>query len=469
MILSATRTNPATPSRRTFLKATAAVAATGTAATQREVLTAVQVTGNGAPQEMNWARNFAYHAARLHRPTTVEQVRELVTQRTKLKVLGTRHSFNGIADTPEDLVSLEHFNRVLALDRDHHTVTVEAEIRYGQLSRHLHQQGYALHNLASLPHISVAGACTTGTHGSGDRNGNLATAVAALELITANGEVVVLSRAQHGEHFQGAGVGLGALGVITKVTLDILPTFDVRQYVYENLLLSQLEDHFDAIESSAYSVSLFTDWRSPRFNQVWLKHRITNGAALEVKPTFFGATLGTRKIHPIASLSSASCTEQMGIPGPWHERLPHFRMEFTPSSGEELQAEYLVPRQHALAALRAVNQLRDQIVPLLQISEIRTIAADGLWMSPCYKQACVAIHFTWRKDWAGVSKLLPVLEKQLMPFEARPHWGKLFTMPPARVQALYAKLADFQQLAHAYDPQGKFRNAFLDTYVFSKA
>ncbi len=418
--------------------------------------------------QSNWAGNYTYSAARLHHPETVEQVQELVIRHSKLKALGARHSFNTIADSSEDLISLEHFDQVVGIDRERRTVTVGAGIRYGQLCQQLHREGYALHNMASLPHISVAGACATATHGSGDSNGNLATAVAALEMVTANGEVVVLSREQHGEQFQGAVVGLGGLGVITKLTLDVVPTFDMRQVVYENLPVAQLEDNFDAIVSSAYSVSLFTDWRGARFNQVWLKRRVIGDAASALEPSFYAATLAPGHLHPIAELSAEPCTEQMGAHGPWHERLPHFRIDNMPSSGEELQTEYFVPRQHAVAALRAVAQLHEQVAPLLLISEVRTIAADTLWMSPCYKQACVAIHFTWKKDWPAVSKLLPLIEEQLAPFDARPHWGKLFTMPPARLQSLYKKLPEFQQLLSSYDPQGKFRNAFLDTYIFGE-
>jgi xylitol oxidase len=416
--------------------------------------------------QTNWAGNYTYSAARLHRPETVEQLQELVIRSSKLKVLGSRHSFNGIADSPEDLISLQHLDPTVAVDRERGTVTVAGGVTYGQLCRQLHRDGCALHNLASLPHISVAGACATATHGSGDGNGNLATAVAAMELVTADGDVVVLSREQHGDQFQGAVVGLGGLGVVTKLTLDTSPTFAMQQEVYENLPLAQLEAYFDEIVSSAYSVSLFTDWQNERVNQVWLKRRLTDDAALALAPRFFEATLAPGQRHPIASLSAEPCTAQMGIPGPWYERLPHFRLDDTPSSGEELQSEYFVPRQHAVAAVRAITQLRDQVAPLLQISEVRTIAADTLWMSPCYQQACVAIHFTWKKNWPAVQKLLPLIEEQLAPFNARPHWGKLFTMPPSRLQSLYEKLPDFQDLLRFYDPRGKFRNAFLERYIF---
>jgi xylitol oxidase len=290
-----------------------------------------------------------------------------------------------------------------------------------------------------------------------------------LEIITANGDLVKLSRQKDGEKFSGAVVGLGALGVITKVTLDIQPAFTMRQYVYESLPLAQVKNHFDAIESSGYSVSLFTDWQKQRLNEVWIKTRTEKGQAFEATPEFFGAKPAAKNLHPIAELSAENCTEQMGVPGPWYERLPHFRMGFTPSAGKELQSEYFVPRQHAVEAILAVERLRDQITPHLLISEIRAIAADELWMSPCYKQPCVTIHFTWKQDWPAVSKLLPVIEKELKPFNARPHWGKLFTIAPADLKSRYEKLPAFVELCKQYDPQGKFRNEFLSTNIFSKS
>ena len=415
----------------------------------------------------NWAGNLEYSTDRLYSANSLEQVRSYVTKQSKLKVLGSRHCFNNIADSTNNFLSLKSMDSIAALDAEARTVTVNAGMTYGQLCPLLHRKGFALHNLASLPHISIAGACSTATHGSGEKNGNLATAVSGLEFVTAAGEVVKLSRKQDGEPFRGAVVGLGALGVITKITLDIQPRFVMRQYVYENLPLAEMKDHFDAIEGSAYSVSLFTDWRNERISEVWIKSREEKGQAFNATPEFFGAKRAIKNLHPIAELSAENCTEQMGVPGPWFERLPHFRMGFTPSAGKELQSEYFVPRQHAVEAILAVERLRDQVSPHLLISEIRTIAADDLWLSPCYEQPCVTIHFTWKQDWPAVRKLLPVIEKELAPFQARPHWGKLFTMSPEALKSSYKKLPDFIQLSKKYDPQGKFRNEFLSTNVFS--
>lgn len=414
----------------------------------------------------NWAGNLTYSTERVGEAGTVEQVRRFVRSQEKLKVLGTRHCFNNIADSRDNLLSLKPMHEVVAIDGDARTVTVGAGISYGQLSPFLESKGWALHNLASLPHISVAGACSTATHGSGEKNGNLATAVVGLEMVTAAGDVVKLSQAADGDAFRGAVVGLGALGVITKVTLAIQPTYAVRQYVYENLPLEQMKQHFDEIQASGYSVSLFTDWQKKRLNEVWIKSRVTGGMAAAAPAEFFGAKLATRNLHPIAEISAENCTEQMGVAGPWYERLPHFKMGFTPSAGKELQTEYFVPRSSAVDAILAVERLRDQVSPHLLISEIRTIAADDLWLSTCYGRPSVTLHFTWKPDWPAVQKVLPVIERELGAFQYRPHWGKLFAMEPRDLRSRYDRLGDFVALAKKYDPQGKFRNEFLNRNVF---
>ena len=412
----------------------------------------------------NWAGNLEYSTGTVLYPKSVAEVQAAVRKHPKLKALGTRHCFNTIADSRHAQVSLRDMNSVVSLDAGARTVTIEGGMNYGQLCPLLHEKGFALHNLASLPHISVAGAGATATHGSGVANGNLATAIRALEIVTADGSVIELSREQDRDDFDGAVVGLGAIGVVTKVTLAVAPAFEMRQYVFENLPLAQATDHFDGIMGAGYSVSLFTDWQGNTVNEVWVKRRVDDRSPHEPGADFFGAKPATRNMHPIADLSAENCTEQMGVPGPWFERLPHFRMGFTPSSGAELQAEYFVPARHAVEAIRAIHRMAPRIGPHLLISEIRTIAADNLWMSPCYGQASVAIHFTWKPDWPAVSALLPVIERELAPFRGRPHWGKLFAASPA---ASYERLPAFRQLAARLDPRGKFRNEFLDRYVFA--
>jgi alditol oxidase len=413
----------------------------------------------------NWAGNFTYRAERLDTPRTVEEVQQLAKRRSRVKALGARHSFNDIADSPGDQISLESFDE-MAVDTKSRTVTVGAGVTYGLLAPYLDSHGYALHNMASLPHISVAGACATGTHGSGNHNGNLSTALTAMEIVTASGEVVVLSKARDGERFQGMVVALGGLGVATKVTLDVQPTYQMRQVVYENLPMGKLEKNLDKIFASGYSVSLFTDWQNHRLTQVWIKSRVEPGTSSELAPEFFGAKRATENLHPLAGHSAENCTEQMGVPGPWYERLPHFRMNFTPSSGAELQSEFIVPRNRGYQAILAVEQLRDRITPHLFITELRTIDADTLWMSPSYKRPSLAIHFTWKPEWPAVREILPLIEEKLTPFDARPHWAKLFTMPHSRLAALYEKMPDYLGLLRQYDPQGKFRNDYLNTNIY---
>ena len=444
--------------KRTFLKLSSAVMASRLVSPLFAWMPTEKLT--------NWSGNLEYSSQQLTQATSLEQVQDFVRKHQKFKVLGTRHCFNNIADSKDELLSLRQIDQVVAIDAQAKTVTVESGISYGKLAPYLDSKGFALHNLASLPHISIAGACSTATHGSGEKNGNLSSAVAALEFINAAGDVVKLSRDKDGDTFHGAVVGLGALGVITKVTLDIQPTYTMKQWVYENLPLAQFKEHFDAIEASAYSISLFTDWQNQKFSEVWIKSRTEPGQEFSAPKDFYGSTPATKNLHPIVELSAENCTEQLGVRGPWYERLPHFRMGFTPSAGKELQSEFFVPRQNAVDAILAVERLRDQITPHLMISEIRTIAADNLWMSPAYKQPCVAIHFTWKQDWPNVSKLLPVIEKELAPYKARPHWGKLFTMSPATLKEIYTKMPDFIELAKKYDPKGKFRNDFLNRNIF---
>ena len=444
--------------KRQFLK-TSGVLITGTMLSRF-------ASGEEAASRTNWSGNYTYSTDHLLQPASVEEVQKAVESCNQLTALGTRHSFNGIADSKANQISLKHLDSI-TLNEKTQTVTVGAGVTYGVLSPYLDSHGYALHNLASLPHISVAGAIATATHGSGIQNGNLSTAVTGLELVNGEGKVLTLSREKDGESFLGKVVALGGLGIVTKVTLKVQPTYHVSQVVYENLSFSHLEKHLDEIFSSGYSVSLFTDWQNHRATQVWVKRRVENGKNPEFAPEFFGAKQATQKLHPVAGHSAESCTEQMGIPGPWYERLPHFRMNFTPSSGKELQTEYFVPRDKGYEAILAVEQLRDQITPHLFVTELRTVAADDLWMSTAYRRPSMTIHFTWKPEWPTVREILPKIEEKLAPFDAKPHWAKLFTMPPARLQSHYAKLPDFRSLLKQYDPHGQFNNMFLNTNIYS--
>jgi len=415
------------------------------------------------PHHTNWARNVEYAAARFHRPTSLDEVTEIVARAKAVSALGSGHSFNTIADTPGDLISLEAFNPEVVLDREARTVTASGGIRYGELGARLQAEGFALANLASLPHISVAGAIATATHGSGCANRSLASAVAGLTLVTASGETLALTRTS--PDFAGAVVGLGALGIVTSVTLDIEPAFTVAVSVHEELAWDTLLNHFDAITGAAYSVSLFTNWARDTIDQVWLKQRCSDALPAACQ-SFHGAVPARVQRHPLLGVSPEACTEQLGIAGPWIDRLSHFRLDFTPSQGDELQSEYILPRAHAAEAIQAVRALAGRIAPLLHIAEIRTIAADDLWLSMAYREASVGFHFTWKRLQPEVEALLPTLEEALAPFRARPHWGKLFHAQAGHIATLYEKLPAFVSLAERLDPGHKFRNDFLTRHVF---
>jgi xylitol oxidase len=410
--------------------------------------------------EVNWAGNHAYRARRLHRPASLEQVQEIVAGAARVRVLGSRHSFSDIADS-EELVALDGLPADVVDDRAAGTVAVGAGVRYGELAMALDTEGLALHNLASLPHISVAGAVATATHGSGEANGNLATAVAGLEIVTSGGEVVTASRGD--ADFDGLVVGLGAAGAVTRVTLDVEPAYEVRQRVFEGLSWPALFEHFDEIMALGYSVSVFTRW-GETVDQVWVKSRVAD-APEQVRDELFGAVAATVNRHPILGLDAVNCTPQLGVRGPWFDRLPHFRMGFTPSNGEEIQSEYHVPRRHAVAAIEAMRGVAGSIRPILMVCEFRAIAADRLWMSPQYGQDTMAIHFTWAREPAAVRRALVDVEAALAPFEPRPHWGKVFLADAATIAARYERLPDFVGLIERLDPRGAFRNDWLDAHV----
>jgi xylitol oxidase len=399
------------------------------------------------PELTNWAGNVTYGASRVSRPASLAELQQAVASAASVHAVGAGHSFSPAADTTGTLISLDDMPRSVAVDSARRQARVTGAVRYAEMAEPLDRAGLAVPNLASLPHITVAGACATGTHGSGDANQCLAAAVRALELVTAAGDVIQTEAAA------GTAVSVGALGVVTALTLDLVPAFDVRQWVYDGLPAGAFDAHAPEIFASAYSVSVFTTWRDPvRFDQVWVKHLADDG--WDAPPEWFGARLASEPRHPVPGMPAGYATAQAGLPGPWHARLPHFRAEFRPSAGDELQSEYLVGRQDMVAAVRALRPLAARMAPLLLACEIRTVAADSLWLSMAYGRDSAAFHFTWRQD-PRVRALLPAIEAALAPFGPRPHWGKLFS-PAMRPD--YPRLPDFAALAREYDPDGKFRN-----------
>ncbi|MFB7760879.1 FAD-binding protein [Streptomyces xiamenensis] len=409
----------------------------------------------------NWAGNVTFGARRTHRPATVGELRRIVAGSPQLRVLGSGHSFNLIADTPGDLVRVDGLPPRTEIDAERRRVTISAGMRYAEVTAALHAAGFALANLASLPHISIAGSCTTGTHGSGNSQPGLANAVTAVELIGPDGEIARLERDADPGVFPGAVVSLGALGVITAMELEIEPAFQAAQWVYENVPLDGIDTaRFDEITGAAYSVSTFTRWDDGR-GTVVLKRRLDRESGAHPGEDWQGGTLATAPWHPIPGAPTEHSTQQLGVPGPWHERLPHFRPDYSPSHGEELQSELFLPRSAAPAAFAVLRELGERMAPVLQVSEVRTIAADALWLSPSSGRETVAFHFTWTLETERVLPVLGEMEARLLPLGARPHWGKLTTMPPATVTASYPRFADFRRLVLSRDPAGVFRNPFV--------
>jgi alditol oxidase len=415
----------------------------------------------------NWAGNVAFRAPAFYRPATPAQLLAIVARASQVRVLGTGHSFSDMADSPGAQVSLAGLPPEVEVDSAAQVAKVSAGLSYAEVARRLDEKGVALRNLASLPHISVAGACATATHGSGAANQNLAAAVTGLDLVTADGDLVTVRRED--DWFDGAVVHLGALGVVVSLLLEVVPSFGVSQRVYEDLPLEVLDHRFTDVMAGGYSVSLFTDWRAPRLTQIWIKQRLADPGRAAASPVtrepWFTATPAPAARHPVPGTPPDACTEQLGVPGPWYARLPHFRPEFRPSVGDELQSEYLLPVADAVPALHALSQVRDRIAPVLQICEIRVVAGDRLWLSSCYRRDAVAFHFTWVPDTAAVLPVVALVERQLAPFAARPHWGKLFTTSPETLRSSYERLPDFLGLMRRYDPAGKFRNAYTERYL----
>lgn len=411
-------------------------------------------TAETAGTVSNWARTITYAARNVHRPRDLDTLAALVAGSARVRVLGSGHSFNRIADPGADgvLLSTASLPPVIEVDTAARRVRVAGGVRYAELARTVHAHGLALANMASLPHISVAGSVATGTHGSGVGNGPLASAVREVELVVADGSTVTIGRGD--ERFDGAVTSLGALGVVTALTLDLEPAYEVEQHVFTELPLEGLD--FSAVAAAGYSVSLFTDWREPGFRQVWVKRR-TDQPAVD----FPWAAPAKEPLHPVPGMPADNCTEQLGVPGPWHERLPHFRAEFTPSSGAEIQSEYLLPRTAAVEALERIDAIRSAIAGVLQTCEVRTVAADTQWLSPAHARNSVALHFTWVRDEAAVLPVVRRLEEALVRFDPRPHWGKVYEIPPAVVRRRYARVHDFRDLARSLDPAGKFTNTFV--------
>ncbi|HTL39841.1 MAG TPA: FAD-binding protein [Pseudolysinimonas sp.] len=410
-----------------------------------------------APPLATWAGTHTFTAPRLIEATSVEQVQDAVRTRSgRVRALGTRHSFNDLADTDGTLISVTAIDPRPVLDESARTVTVGGGTRYGVLAAWLEERGWALHNMGSLPHISVAGATATGTHGSGVTLGNLSTAVRALEFVAADGELRTVTAAD--PDFAGYVVHLGAIGIVTRLTLAIEPSYQVRQDIYAGLPWEELLGDLEGVMSSGYSVGVFTHWTTPVVETVLRKTRLGLGTDPDLPARWRGAEAAER----LTIIDTDGWTDAGGVAGPWLLRLPHFRLDRTPSAGDEIQSEYFVDRRQGADALRAVRELGARIDPHLILSELRSMAADDLWLSGAEGRETLAIHFTWKPHPDAVAGLLPDIERALAPFAARPHWGKWHRFDAERIDAVFPRAADARNLFERVDPEGVFRSRHLE-------
>ena len=406
----------------------------------------------------NWSGTVTFQDSHSYSPATMEELAKIVAKEGNIRARGSAHCFNAIADTSAASVTFENMTQEIVIDKDRAIVTVPAGMKYGELAVALHDRGWALHNMASLPHISVAGAIATATHGSGVGNGNLATAVRGLEIVLPDGNIKTVT--SQDPDFAGFVVGLGLVGIVSKVELAIEPTFNVEQTVYRGMSRETYAANLDEIMSLAYSVSYFTTWAAAGGGEVWAKFR----SGVKAPADLFEAYPATSNRHPLPGLNPEPCTEQMAVSGPWHLRLPHFKMEFTPSAGDEIQSEFFIDRKDAPAAIAALEKIAPQINEILWVTEIRAIAADNLWMSPHYQRDSIGIHFTWKKVDAAY-EIVKVVEALLAPFKYRPHLGKVFSASPEYLKSVMPKMDDFKKLVQQIDPANKFGNAFTDNLL----
>jgi alditol oxidase len=404
----------------------------------------------------NWSRTVTFSATSVHRPTSIDELQTLIAASRSCRVVGSAHSFSRVADTTGDMISLDALPPRFEVDHERSTVTVNGAMRYGDLAVALHREGCALPNMASLPHISVAGAVATGTHGSGVGNGPLSSAVRAIELVSASGELMAIRVGD--PDFDGVVVSLGSLGAISAVTLAVAPTYNMAQTVFTGLPVRAAMDALDEILSMAYSVSLFTTWGDDVVDQVWVKSRLDQAPSDVDALLSLGARPAMQQCHPVPGADAAGCTPQHGAPGPWHERLPHFALAFTPSAGDEIQSEIFVGRGSASAAMAALLAIAPVIRGPLLVSEIRAVKADDQWLSMSHERNSVAFHFTWCSDASRVMPAVAAVEAALAPFAPRPHWGKVTSTDPSVVRDRYPRWSDARNLVHRLDPDGVFTN-----------
>jgi len=409
----------------------------------------------------NWAGNLTFSGKEYIEVDSISRLQSVVSKASGVKVLGTGHSFSDIADTTQTQISIKNLSNEIEIDSIKKVALVPAGMQYADVCRYLEKRGWALFNTASLGEITVAGAILTGTHGSGSYNPILSDCVEGIEMVLASGEIFNLLR-EDSKEFSGFVVSLGALGVFTKLKLKIVESFSIKQFIYENIGMQSIAENFEAIFDKAYSVSYFSNWEKNTTGQIWMKFLDDNNLA-ELPSVWLGGNIANANQHPVKTNDPSPCTDQMGVSGKWLYRLPHFKLDCSPASGDEVQTEYLVNRTYVREYIAGLSNIGDEIAARVYATEIRTIKSDDLWLSGAHGRQTVGFHFTWKKS-DSLHKFLPKVEEILGEHDGRPHWGKLFSTPRENLMGRYPKYSHFEELLKKYDPDKKFRNSFINRY-----
>lgn len=403
----------------------------------------------------NWGGNLAFEQAEVVKPKTISELAEMVRV-NKVRPVGTLHSFSPIAKGEGLLMSTANLAIKPELDSDRSVVRFGAAMRFGELALFLEQNGFALRNMGSLPHISVAGAAATGTHGSGDKNQILSSSLTSFSYLNHEGELIKVEKQD--PLFEAFRLGLGAYGIWVEAELSIVPSFQIRQDIFLEIPWSYFLEDPSRLTSAGYSVSLFGKWGTSTISQTWVKSEVEDPRA-GVPIAAIAPEQNSKR--ELADGVGDNLTEQGGKPGPWLHRLPHFRLDASPSAGNEIQTEYFFTRDKIAHAIEAVHSVAGKINPVLIISEIRSIAQDDAWLSPMRRGDSIALHFTWKNEPELVDIAVQELEKVLAPMEPIPHWGKVHHFTQSDLERAHPMLSKAREQFENADPSGKFSSDYL--------
>lgn len=423
----------------------------------------------------NWAGTEHTHPVRQTHPGDVdalaEDIRAAVAQGLQVKAVGSGHSFTGIAATDGVVVHLDRMAQIRSLDVPSGQVTVEAGMPLHALNAALDAHGLALANLGDIDVQTISGAVSTGTHGTGHALGGLATQVIGVELVDAEGRLVRCSAAESPKTFAAARIGLGALGVVTALTLQCVPAFALRA-VEAPMPLDEVLEGFDEL---AEDNDHFEFYWFPHTRRALTKrnNRVAAGEARKplsrfrywlddelLSNTVFGWTQGlTARVPGLTGTVNNVATRALSA----REYVDaSYKVFCSPRRVRFREMEYAVPRAALVEVLQSVQAWIDgsgERVPFP--IEVRVAAADDIWLSTAFERetAYVAVHQFHRLDH---ERYFRAVESIVGGVGGRPHWGKLHQLDATELERLYPRMADWREVRARLDPSGVFANPYLD-------